>query len=434
MANAVGDHSIEAIKGAWETVLPATNASARQWSRDGLRPAPPTAQAPRAVGSPRERIGSGLGRARRRSGRWWLGWVGAALSRDGLRRYAVAPVSIGAALALALPMHGRLEGAASTLFLIAVVVSGWLGGFGPALLATAASFTAIDYLFEEPRYSMGATSLRTSVDAVLYLSAGLIVSALQAQRRTALARAAAAYREAREAIRLRDEVLATAAHDVRTPLAVLKTDLHLLRRSGIGGGRLDEGVTRMTRSVDRVERLMDELLDAAALQMGKRLALRLQSVDLVELARRAAAEHGRTSTRHQILVQADVEALPGQWDEARLERVLDNVLSNAVKYSPDGGRISVVVSQEGGLDGWAVVRVRDSGTGIAEVDVPRLRQRFERGANARATVPGSGIGLVGAYAIVEAHGGRLDVESRVGVGTTVIVRLPRRPATAQRAR
>ena len=405
-------------------MLPATNTSAHEWSRNGARSAPHALWAPRMVNA-RMVVGrTREGRARMRRRQEWNGSAG---RLGGLGHHVVAVVATGVALGLALPMQGRIEGAESTLFLIAVLVSGSAGGLGPALLATALGFSAMNYVFEEPRYSLGVSSLRTSVDVVLFLAAALIASALQAQLRAALARAGAAGREAAEAIRLRDEVLALAAHDVRVPLTVLKADLQLLRRSGVGGGRLDEGLSRMTRSVQRVERLMDELLDAAALQMGRGLALRLQLADLVALVRRAAAEHGRTSARHQIVVQTDVESLAGQWDEARLERVLDNVLSNAVTYSPDGGTINVFVSQEGGPDGWAVLRVRDSGAGMAGSDLPRVRQRFESGADASATTSGSGIGVVGTYAIVEEHGGRLEVESRAGAGTTVTVRLPRRP-------
>src|SRR5205085_140437 len=123
---------------------------------------------------------------------------------------------------------------------------------------------------------------------------------------------------------------------------------------------------------------------------------------------------------HSIHVEATVSALVGLWDGARLERVLLNLFANAVKYSPDGGAISLTVSRE---DHWAVVTVRDQGLGIPAADLPHIFERFHRAGNV-GRISGTGIGLAEARQIVEQHGGTVTVASQEGCGTTFTLRLP----------
>jgi signal transduction histidine kinase len=136
------------------------------------------------------------------------------------------------------------------------------------------------------------------------------------------------------------------------------------------------------------------------------------------------------TARHTVQVEADSEPLVGDWDAGRLGRALANLLSNATKYSPDGGEVVVGLAREQGAGGaWAVLRVRDRGIGIPAADLPHVFEPFYRAANAVAQAGGAGIGLAGARQIVEQHGGMIDVESRDGEGTTVTVRLPLDGAT-----
>ena len=116
--------------------------------------------------------------------------------------------------------------------------------------------------------------------------------------------------------------------------------------------------------------------------------------------------------------------LIGSWDPARMERVLDNLLGNAVKYSPTGGEIVVGVSHEQTAAGdWAVLVVRDQGVGIPAADLPHVFEPFHRARNV-GKVAGTGIGLAGVRRIVEQHGGAITAESREGVGSAFRVRLP----------
>ena len=123
--------------------------------------------------------------------------------------------------------------------------------------------------------------------------------------------------------------------------------------------------------------------------------------------------------------EAPAGRIEGIWDEARLERVLSNLVSNAVKYSPDGGLLRVVLAEE---DGAATVTVQDQGVGIPPAALPRIFERFFRAENVAGRYQGSGIGLASALQIVEAHRGRMDVQSQEGQGSTLVVRLPRQPA------
>jgi signal transduction histidine kinase len=142
-----------------------------------------------------------------------------------------------------------------------------------------------------------------------------------------------------------------------------------------------------------------------------------------------AAEHQRTTQRHRLRVQTREARLIGVWDAARLGRVLDNLVANAIKYSPAGGQISIEVGHELSAAGsWAVLCVRDQGIGIPAADQPHIFERFRRGGNVVGRIAGTGIGLAGAYQIIEQHGGSIAVSSQEGAGSAFTIRLPLGPA------
>jgi len=168
--------------------------------------------------------------------------------------------------------------------------------------------------------------------------------------------------------------------------------------------------------------VVDEITDVAHLQMGRQLALNRETLDMGELARAAAALVGGDASRGRaaVVVDAGTETLV-EGDRMRLARVLQNVIDNAVKYSPATAVVSVEVR-----NGTDVVRivVRDRGVGIPADELPHVFTRFYRASTARG-IDGTGIGLAGARGIVEQHGGRITLESAVGGGTTVTMTLPR---------
>ena len=133
-----------------------------------------------------------------------------------------------------------------------------------------------------------------------------------------------------------------------------------------------------------------------------------------------------TTDQHRLSVSGEGHGvLMGCWDPDRLEQVLGNLLTNAIKYSPDGGTVDVTlatVEDEAGV--WAHLSVRDRGLGIPADDLPRLFERFHRGGNVAGRIAGNGLGLAGAHQIVRQHGGTIAVDSEMGRGSTFTVRLP----------
>jgi signal transduction histidine kinase len=237
------------------------------------------------------------------------------------------------------------------------------------------------------------------------------------------------YREVQEAVRTRDEFLAAAAHDLKTPLATTKAVAQLLknrvdRQQVPGTERLTEGLSRIDRSVQRMTGLIDELLDLARMQMGRPLDLDLHEVDLSVLMRDVLDDHRPNAPRHALRLVPSDDPVVARVDPVRIQRAFDNLVANAIKFSPAGGE--VVVHIDSSLcDGVRVasVRVSDQGVGIPAADLPYVFERFRRGGNV-AFIHGTGIGLGIAQSIVRQHGGSLSVESLEGKGSTFAVRLP----------
>jgi signal transduction histidine kinase len=158
--------------------------------------------------------------------------------------------------------------------------------------------------------------------------------------------------------------------------------------------------------------------------MGHGLELDYGPADLIKIVRRLAAEYQKISPRHTITLESPLGRVLGDWDEARIERIVANLISNAVKYSPKGGDISIEVTEEArGEQEWAVLVVRDHGIGIPSAELERVFEPYYRASNIAGTVSGSGIGLAGTRHIVEQHGGEITVQSEPG-NTVFTVRLP----------
>jgi PAS domain S-box-containing protein len=243
--------------------------------------------------------------------------------------------------------------------------------------------------------------------------------------------------EAQQAARAREVLMSVVSHDLRNQIVPISGAITVLRRiMGVDAtepgdpqsqapnpvmsalGRIDNSATRMNA-------LIGELLDFGRGQAGQEIELVRRTTDLVALARQVAAEHQHYTERHTIKVEAEVPALEGLWDPARLHRVLDNLVSNAVKYSPRGGDVLVRVAPDG--EEWAVLTVRDHGIGIPEDDLPDVFGWFRRAGNVTGRITGTGIGLASVALVVEQHGGSVTVESAENVGSTFTVRLPVAP-------
>jgi len=234
----------------------------------------------------------------------------------------------------------------------------------------------------------------------------------------------------REALRTRDEFLASASHDLKNPLASIKATAQLLqRRIDVGApqdlDRLREGLHRLDQIATRAAGQVEELLDLARMQMGQPLELDRQALDLVALVRQTLAEQQQATERHALRLESAATELVGYWDPRRLSRVLANLLDNAQKYSPAGGSVVVRIRREQvEQGGFAVLEVQDGGIGIPTSDLARIFERFQRASNVEGRVGGQGIGLASARHFVQSHGGTIEVESEVDVGPLFRIRLP----------
>jgi PAS domain S-box-containing protein len=234
------------------------------------------------------------------------------------------------------------------------------------------------------------------------------------------------YREARQAIRLREEFLSIASHELKTPISALQLQVQMLQATlerapgGLSPERLRRGLDVVGRQLKRQTKLVNELLDVSRISAG-RLELSLEPLDLGALVREVAErfepELARTGTPLELVLAPD--AL-GQWDRLRLDQVLTNLLSNAVKY----GRSQPVRMELTVTDERVRLDVRDGGIGIGAEHVSRLFHRFERAVSER-NYGGFGLGLWIARQMVEAMGGHIAVHSNLGEGSTFTVELPR---------
>jgi PAS domain S-box-containing protein len=234
----------------------------------------------------------------------------------------------------------------------------------------------------------------------------------------------------REAVRIRDDFVAVAGHELKTPLAAMLLQIEVLRRTmrATPPGELEGRVGKIARSGARLQRLVEQLLDVSRITSG-RLRLEPAPCDLAEVAAEVAERFGDASAQADcdVTVRADGH-VDGVWDRQRLEAVIANLLSNAIKFGP-GKPVEIDVEQD---HGQAVLRVTDHGIGIEARDREKLFRRFERALAAR-DYGGFGLGLWICRNIVEASGGTIDVESEPGHGSTFIVRLPLQRSEAAHA-
>jgi PAS domain S-box-containing protein len=241
----------------------------------------------------------------------------------------------------------------------------------------------------------------------------------------ARARAESRAADALEKVRARDEFISVASHELRTPLAAARLHVESLRRllARTGPpepGRVEHKLQRVIAQVDRLEGLVDKLLDTSRVALGQ-LILERSELDLVELVRGEVTRLGEEleAARCTLRLQAP-DAVRGQWDGLRLQQVVTNLLTNAMKYG-SGQPIEVEVAAAGER---ARVTVTDQGIGIAPADHERIFHRFERAVSER-NFAGLGLGLWITRQIVEALGGTITVDSALGQGARFTVELPR---------
>ena len=270
--------------------------------------------------------------------------------------------------------------------------------------------------------TLGAIAFAVSDGSRRFGSADLELAGELAARCALAIDNARLYREAQEASRSREEVLAVVSHDLRAPLGTVKLAAELVARlvPEDGPPELRRSADMVQRATARAAQLVEDLVDAAGLERG-RLALTLEPHDAAALAQEALAGVELLAQKQRVALSLDAapDAGAAACDRHRVLQVLANLLGNALKVMPGGGAIRVGVRRKAGQ---VMFTVADTGPGVAVEDQPRLFDRYWRGVS--AGYQGSGLGLAIAKGIIEGHGGHISVRSALGEGATFTFTLP----------
>jgi len=331
-------------------------------------------------------------------------------------RLLTMPVMKGGRLVNLIQVGMSMENSYSTrrrfiLIMVAVLpVALLLAGGGGWLLARRA-LKPVDRMAEAAR-RISAESLAERLEDP---GAGDELSRLSQTLNQMLTRLDSSFRQIRQ-------FSADASHELQTPLTILRGEMEVALRSSRSPDEYQRVLRSALEEIERIEHLVEGLLLIARADGGL-LKMDRKEVDLLQLMEKVY-EEGKVlaDARNIEFVLGTLEHLSVQGDHDRLSRALLNLAGNGIKYTPAGGRVTLSLHRKGE---WACLQVEDTGIGLAPEDRERIFERFYRSAEARARgESGAGLGLCIARSIVEAHGGRIEVESALGLGSTFTVLLP----------
>jgi signal transduction histidine kinase len=344
--------------------------------------------------------------------------------------YAVAVLASALALTVSFLLQPFGTTTCAMVFVGIIVVVARLGGAGPALLAGAISVLLLDYYFIPPIHEFNLLQAEQGANALVFALVALIVGSMTARLRAAehaMRERADDEHEMRQAAeelaRAREQVLAVVAHDLRNPLSTILGAASLLEDPTQDAREIRETLALIHRAVDRMNRLIGDLLDVTRLEVG-RLVLEQEPIAVRDLLAQTLESWEATATSRGLSFEIDPvsEGLAVFADGSRVLQVLDNLVGNAVKFSDAGGRIAVRATRGEGSTTEVRFSVSDTGPGIPPEVLKELFQRFWQ-ANA-ADRRGIGLGLAICKGIVEAHGGRIWCESQLGHGARFTFTLP----------
>jgi PAS domain S-box-containing protein len=273
--------------------------------------------------------------------------------------------------------------------------------------------------------TIGALSLMTNTAQHHFGPADLALAEELARRAAIAVDNARLYEEAQNAIRMRDQFLSLASHELKTPLTSLMGYAELLEKRSRQSGAFGERELRALRVISdqsrRLSKLVSALLDLSRIQRGQ-LSIERRPFDLHGLVQRLIEEVQPAQEQHVLSCESTDEQLVVLGDELRIEQVLQNLVQNAIKYSPDGGTVCINLQRRGSE---AQVSIVDEGIGIPADSIPQLFSRFYRARNVDPQhISGMGIGLYVVKEIVGLHGGTVSVTSEEGKGSTFMITLP----------
>lgn len=225
--------------------------------------------------------------------------------------------------------------------------------------------------------------------------------------------------ETRAVERLKRDLVATVSHELRTPLTAIHATARMLA-SEEGRAVQERLIELLNRNADRLLLLINDLLDMSALE-GRRVTLQRVQLDLAELCAEVVDEMREPADQAGVTIREDLEAAVVHVDERRIRQVIENLIQNAVKFTPSGGSVEIGTRL---LDHRATITVHDTGIGIPPADLERVFEKFYRTTDGARFTRGTGLGLAIARSIVDLHGGRVRAESDGASGTTVTVELP----------
>ena len=351
---------------------------------------------------------------------------------------ALIATAVALVATLALRRYGPTP---SFLFFVpAVALAAWYGGRGPSALATALSLLLIDLNFFAPNGSLGIDRVEGLEIIAFLVVAATITGTMDALHRAlALAESRAAQlkllndevarsydaeRQKRHDAELlahaREDVLGLVAHDLRNPLSLIITTADLLLEEKIEPARQRELLQVAMRSGKQMNRLIEDLLDTVRLQAGKFL-LDLEDLTLASIFRQASESLRPAAEKREIRfdIIPPANGIVVRADPLRVSQLVGNIVGNAIKFTPEKGRVTLKAAPDGDR---VLIQVTDTGPGIPPSDIPHLFDNFWQARNNDHR--GVGLGLAIAKGVVEAHGGKIWCESTVGAGSTFSFTLP----------
>ena len=233
--------------------------------------------------------------------------------------------------------------------------------------------------------------------------------------------------ERRAMERNHQDLLESLSHDLKNPLAAIRTNAELaLKRLGASNDdhKATDLLQNITESVDEMTSDLESLLEIFRLRVGAMIDLNLDDCDLLETIGEVVDEAQQSSETHVISIETIDSVVMFRCDHGRIRMVLRSLIANAIKYSPDGGTVVVAVHRADGSSPGVEISITDRGVGIPQNDIDNIFTRYYRAGNAGQIADGSGIGLAGARHVISAHGGTIDVQSKVGAGSTFTIQLP----------